>query len=107
LTLKGKVAWMEDGALNRNGWLLSAAYEVEQHFLHSLMPLIRYERLEVGWPKSFANPASWDRERLTLGFIAGIAENVNLIVEHHRNNETTGGDSVANDEFLTQLVFKF
>jgi 3',5'-cyclic AMP phosphodiesterase CpdA len=107
LTLEGKVAWMEDGALNRNGWLLSAAYEIEQRFLRSLMLLARYEELKVRWPKSFTNPVSWDRERLTLGVIAGIRENVNLIVEHHRNDETTGGGSVANDEFLTQLVFKF
>jgi len=107
VSLEGKVAWIEDGALRRDGWTLAATYEVEQPFFHLLMPLVRYEELEVEWPKSPAFPASWNRERLTLGLIAGIRENINLIVEHHGNNETTGGGSVANDEFLMQLAFEF
>ncbi|MBT9138237.1 MAG: Trifunctional nucleotide phosphoesterase protein YfkN [Syntrophomonadaceae bacterium] len=105
LTLKGESAWMRDGVLERDSLLFSAAYEIEMW--HSLTPFLRYETLEVEWPKLPANPASWDRERLALGLIAGVGENINLIVEHHRNDETTGGGSIANNEFLTQLVFEF
>ena len=109
LTVEGKVVWMKDGLLERDGWSLGAAYEIEmgQEYLHSLTPFLRHEALEVKWQKSVVNPASWDRERLALGLIAGIGENINLIVEHHRNDETTGGRDKANDEFLTQLAFEF
>jgi hypothetical protein len=109
LTLKGNVAWMKDGLLEREGWSVCAAREMEigRQYLRSLTSFLRYEALKVGWQKSVTHPASWDRERLALGFTLGIRENINLTVEHHRNDETTGGGSVANDEFLTQLVFEF
>ena len=109
LNLAGEYAQLKDGDLKRNGWYLQGSYKRKFKWTYfcSFEPVIRYGQLDTDWAKSFAKPASWDREMLTVALITELAKNVKLKTEYYINDEKTGGKGVNNDEFLMQLEFSF
>ena len=109
LDLVGEYAYLEDGELDRNSWYLQCSYKwkFDRPYFRSFEPLIRYGRLDTDWEKAFNEPASWDREKITIALITDVIKNVKIKAEYYINDEETGSRDVDNSEALVQLETKF
>lgn len=115
-TWMSEYVYMQDGLLKRHVWysLLGYKHKLDgfdvngRKWLTGIMPLIRYDNLDVIIQKSSSDSRTWDRWGMTLGLIIDVIEHVKLKTELIWNKEHTGGGNrIDNNEFLTQLEVKF
>ncbi len=108
--------YMQDGLLKRHVWYSLLGYKQKldgfdvngRKWLTGIMPLIRFDNLDVIIDKSASDSRTWDRWGTTLGLIIDVMDNVKLKTELIWNKEQTGGGNrIDNNEFLTQLEAKF
>lgn len=110
--LAGQYIMAKDGLLGRNGWVAETGYHFkfkDREWFSGVMPVISYGVLNIASPyhQNPNNPLSWDRQKTMGGLIVDLSKNTKLKLEYYSNHEVAGGNDVANDEFLTQLEFKF
>jgi hypothetical protein len=117
-TVIGQYLDAKDGALNRTGWFVQPSYVLYQKpnwtWFNNYELVYRYNDLNIGLAHLF-DPAicggpigvrcdslTWDRQQHVLGLIVALIDKTSLKFEYIINNETTGGPSVGNNEFLIQ-----
>lgn len=110
-TLYGAYIDAEDGALDRDTWVVDASYHfkfnTDRKFFTGIEPVISYSDYNVDFTKATGSPLGWDREKWIFASIIDFYKNTKLKLEYYINTEDTGGEEVDNDEFLAQLEVKF
>lgn len=110
-TLYGAYIDAEDGALDRDTWVVDASYHfkfnTKRRWFTGVEPVISYSEYNVDSTKATGSPLGWDREKWIFASIIDFYKNTKLKLEYYINDEDTGGEEVDNDEFLAQLEVKF
>lgn len=110
------VQWIDarDGDLERDGWYAQVSYRwsfvkplIDEKYFRYLEPVFRYGELKNNQAPIPSLPLSWTRRELVLGAVLGVNDHIFFKTEYLFNDETTGGGSVNNDEFLVQLLVLF
>lgn len=98
-----------DGKLRRNAWYVQPSYlhGMNRKYLKGLQPLFRYGQYTINVAHSPTAGLTWARQEYVPALIAHIRENLLWKWEYHFNREDTGDDQIRNDEWLTQLQYKF
>lgn len=98
-----------DGKMRRFAWYIQPSYkfEINQKYLHAIRPLFRYSTYDTNMASSRTAGLTWDRQQYVLALILSIRSNLDWKWEYYVNREQTGGDHVRNDEWLSQLEYKF
>ncbi|NQT46253.1 MAG: hypothetical protein HQ593_02080 [Candidatus Omnitrophica bacterium] len=85
-------------------------FKLDYRYLKGLTPAVQLSWYDVDLKKdaiSATDARSWDRQKYTFGLIAKINKNLKWKNEYSVNDEDTGAGDVDNDEFISQLQFKF
>lgn len=116
-TVLGQLLVAKDGDLDRTGWFVQPSYVFYENagwrWFNKYEAVYRYSNLEVDLPNVLSNligasdSLTWDRQQHVLALLVTVFSNTTLKLEYNVNEEDTGGDSVDNDEFLTQLEVKW
>ncbi len=110
LRLYGQYIEAGDGELERSGWYIQPSYKLklaQRDSFNAFEILFRYGELNVDVPADVTDSLTWDRNKFTIALISDVYKNIKLKTEYYLNDEDTGGEDVANDEFLAQLEVKF
>lgn len=116
LRIQGQWIRAIDGEFKRKGWYVQASYRytfpdrlIAGRYFKSIEPIARYEEFETNLGPFVDLPATWDRERILVGSIFEVTNEVLLRIEYAFNTEDTGGSpsGVDNDEFLVELMLLF
>ena len=110
-TVLGQLLVAKDGNLDRTGWFIQPSLVVYENaswrWFNKYEAVYRYSDLDIDLPKVVTNSLTFDREQHVLAMLVTLFPNTTLKLEYNINEEDTGGDSVDNDEFLTQLEVKW
>ncbi len=103
-----------DGRLRRKTGFVEANYrwDFEQplfvdQIVTGVMPLVRYEWLDMSCPNNPAQSVTYDRERWVLAVIAPVMETIDLMMEYAINEDDTGGRDPNNNEVVITLEVRF
>lgn len=120
--LRGEYINALDGLLPRNGYYVEGAYGVKLKNGSTIKPMVRYGELSIDrHPPALGDPATWDRNMMTLAMLTKLNSHLSLKVEYYILDEITGGTAQTDDEtgvtidnsfmkddqFLLQMTFEF
>ena len=132
LRIAGQWIKAADGELRRETWYVQGSFRwsvpewedpkdgrksrglIDHRYFRSFEPLVRYGELDINLTPVPELAPLWDREQLLFALIAEVTSNVFLKAEYAINWEDTGAsatfsgpDSVANNQFILELLLQF
>jgi|GEM_PF-6566215 len=93
----------EDGDLERTGWFLQPAFELNDTFQF----MYRYSNLDVDVDNAMSDSYTWDRQQHVFSAVQSVSHTIKMKYEYFINDEDTGSSDVDNDELLVQIEVHF
>lgn len=107
--VRGQYISSVDGELDR--WAAHVepyyTFKTDYRYLQSITPAVQLSWYDVDLNNNTTDARTWDREKYTFGAVCQINKNLKWKNEYSINEEDTGDSDVDNDEFISQLQFKF